>query len=70
MRQKPMQELRSLIVSKKAEIAKLEETSIAEMWDADLRAFEEAWRRQKLLDKTDRSFINMFAGEEPDNDSI
>jgi DNA topoisomerase-2 len=70
MRQKPMQELRSLIVSKKAGIAKLEATSIAEMWDADLRAFEEAWKRQKLLDKTDRSFINMFAGEEPDDDSI
>jgi DNA topoisomerase-2 len=70
MRQKPMPELRSLIVSKKAEIAKLGETSIADMWDADLRAFKEAWRRQDLLDKTDRSFINMFAGDEPDNDSI
>ncbi|KAH0135808.1 type II DNA topoisomerase, partial [Aureobasidium melanogenum] len=42
----PMQELETLIVNKKAQIAELEQTSVEEMWEADLLAFEKAWERQ------------------------
>jgi DNA topoisomerase-2 len=62
MTQGPMQELKSLIVKKEAEIAKLEETSIPDLWETDLLAFEQAWRHQKLLYNLDRSFV--FSGDD------
>jgi DNA topoisomerase-2 len=71
MTQEPMRELKCLIVNKEAEIAKLEGTSIADMWDADLLTFEQAWRHQKLLYKLDRSFVNILSGDDvlPDDDT-
>ncbi|KAH0402092.1 type II DNA topoisomerase, partial [Aureobasidium melanogenum] len=47
----PMQELETLIVNKKAQIAELEQTSVEEMWEADLLAFEKAWERQLEYDR-------------------
>lgn len=64
MTQGPMQELKSLIVNKEAEIAKLEKTSIPDLWEADLLTFEQAWRHQKFLYKLDRSFVNIFSGDD------
>jgi DNA topoisomerase-2 len=71
MAQGAMRELKSLMTNKEAEIAKLEETSIADMWDADLLAFEQAWRHQKLLYKLDRTFVNLFSGDDvlPDDNT-
>ncbi|KAG9656767.1 type II DNA topoisomerase, partial [Aureobasidium melanogenum] len=47
----PMKELETLIASKKAQIAELEQTSVEEMWEDDLVAFEEAWERQLEHDR-------------------
>jgi hypothetical protein len=59
MTQEPMQELKSLlIINKEAEITMFEETSIADMWKADLLTFEQAWRHQKSLCKLD-----IFSGD-------
>jgi hypothetical protein len=64
MTQEPMQELKSLlIINKEAVITMFEETSIADMWKADLLTFEQAWRHQKSLCKLDRSFVNIFSGD-------
>jgi hypothetical protein len=46
--QGPMRELRSLIVNK----------------EADLLAFEQTWRHQKLLYKLDRTFANFLSGDD------
>jgi len=47
----PIKELETLIASKKAQIAELEQTSVEEMWEDDLVAFEEAWERQLEHDR-------------------
>lgn len=46
----PMKELETLIASKKAQIAELEQISVEEMWETDLLAFEAAWERQLECD--------------------
>jgi hypothetical protein len=41
------------------------------MWDAGLLASEQAWRHQKLLYKLDRTFVNLFSGDDvlPDDNT-
>lgn len=46
----PMKELETLIASKQAQIAEIEQISVEEMWEADLLAFERAWERKLEYD--------------------
>ncbi|KAH0348331.1 type II DNA topoisomerase, partial [Aureobasidium melanogenum] len=47
----PMKVLETSIASKKAQIAELDQISVEEIWEADLVAFEGAWKRQLEHDR-------------------